>query len=477
MKHPFRSIRWRLLLWHSLVSFGLVVAVGLLANRLSTRDRMDRIDRDLRNHERSFFRSVFTSADEDKDDGPPTLEEIKERLRSFGSPANDPPEFRDLFKSDPAGTYIAVWDSDGSPLFISPNAPEGLTRPPFPRNEKRVLDRGTFHEHHRGHPSGTVTVVGRDISSELGALYRFRAFLALGGASILLAAIAGGWWLAGRALKPLGAISHTATRIAAGNLEERIAIPDRDNELDQLAHVLNDTFDRLASAIERQKRFTADASHELRTPLTIILTETQRALKTERDPAQYRQFLGNCQTAAQRMRGIVDSLLVLDRHDFGSEHRPSKPCDLAAITRCVADRLRPLAEERGSALTLDLSPAPVTGDPDSLETVVQNLISNALSHPPAGSPVTVRCHPSDNDALLEVHDAGPGIPAEHLPHLFDRFYRADRARTQTQGHTGLGLAIARAICLAHDGHLEATSSPGQGTTFKLRLPLSRPQPS
>lgn len=470
MRNPFQSIRWRLLLWHSLISLALVVAVGLLANRLSTRDRMDRIDRDLREHERSFFRSVFMSADDGKDEGPPTLEEIKERLRSLGDPANDPPEFRDLFKSDPAGTYIAVWDNDGSPLFISPNAPDGLSRPALPKNERAIIDRGDFHEHHRGHPSGTITVVGRDISPELGALNRFRLLLGLGGATILLAGLAGGWWLAGRALRPIDTISHTATRIAAGNLDERIAIAGRDNELDQLAQVLNHTFERLASAIEQQRRFTADASHELRTPLTIILTETQRALKTEREPAQYQQFLHHCQAAAQRMRGIVDSLLVLARHDVSSTELSSTRCDLAQIAGQTAERMEPIATERQSAIRLELGPAPVCGRPDFLEALTQNLLSNALVHPPVGTPVTVRTFCRDEEAIVEVHDDGPGIPAEHLPKLFDRFYRADPARSQAQGHSGLGLAIARSIACSLGGRLEVDSSATAGTTFRLTLP-------
>lgn len=279
MTHPFQSIRWRLLLWHSLISLALVIAIGLLANRLSSEDRMERIDRDLRNHERSFFRSVFMPAPGEKSDGPPTLEEIRERLRSLGDPAQDPPEFRDLFKSDPAGTFIVVWDSDGSPLFISPNAPSGLAMPDPPKGSTMaIVTHDDYRERHRAHSSDMITVVGRDISAELGALYRFRVLLGFGGTIILLSSLVGGWWLAGRALRPLGTISRTATRIADGKLSERIAISGRDSELDQLAQVLNNTFEQLASAIEQQKRFTADASHELRTPLTIILTENNRCL-------------------------------------------------------------------------------------------------------------------------------------------------------------------------------------------------------
>ncbi len=472
MKPPFRSIRWRLLLWHSLISLTLVGAVALLANRLATRDRMERINHDLTNHERSFFRSVFMRPDGDKNGRPPSLDEIRARLLAVGDPAVAPPEFRDLFKSDPAGTFIAVWDADGEPLFISPNAPVGLTKPgQVPENGTRFVDRGTFREHHRAHPSGTVTVVGRDISSELAALNRFRILLGLGGASILLAALAGGWWLAGRALKPIDAISHTASRIAAGNLDERIALADRDSELDQLARVLNDTFDRLAAAIELQKRFTTDASHELRTPLTIILTETQRALKSEREPAQYQQFLAHCQTAAQRMRGIVDSLLVLARQDLAElQHQPI-PCDLAPLSEQLAARMAPIAAERSSAIHLDLRPAPVSSHPEFLDALVENLLSNALSHPPPGTAVTLRTFARNGEAVLEVHDDGPGINPGHLPKLFDRFYRADSARGQSAGHSGLGLAISRSIATSLGGRIEVESTPAAGTTFRFSLPL------
>jgi len=473
MTHPFQSIRWRLLLWHSLISLGLVIAIGMLANRLSSRDRMERIDRDLRNHERAFFFGVFMPAPGEKDEGPPTLDEIRERLRSLGDPAEDPPVFRDLFKSDPAGTYIVVWDSDGSPLFTSPNAPDGLTKPEVPEGDRTtVADRGSHRERHRRHPSGMVTVIGRDISAELGALYRFRVLLGLGGAAILLAALAGGWWLAGRALRPIGTISRTASRIADGKLEERIAISGRDSELDQLAHVLNDTFEQLASAIEQQQRFTADASHELRTPLTILLTETQRALKGEREPEQYRQFLRHCQTAAQRMRGIVDSLLLLARHDIAGTEPAGTRCDLAQLSAQLAERMAPIAEDRNTSIRRDLQPAPVNGRPDYLETLLQNLLANALAHPPEGTPVTLRSFARGPEAVVEVHDEGPGIPEEHLPRLFDRFYRADPARSQGAGHSGLGLAIARSIARALGGRLEVESSPGTGTTFRVALPLA-----
>ena len=469
MKLPFHSIRWRLQLWHALISLSLIVAVCLLAYRMATEERRLQVDRSLFGFERFFFRQLFLEAAERRDDSPPSASELRAALLALREADPMPPRFRGVF--DTGEPYLGFWDSDGTLLYLSANAPAGIPRPVFSADDGlNLVTRGTLRELQHRHGPGLALVVGRDMSNEIAALGRFRLFLALGGGGLLLAALAGGWWLAGRALKPIDAISHTASRIAAGNLDERIAIAENDSELDQLARILNDTFGRLAEGIERQKRFTADASHELRTPLTIILSETQRGLKREREPADYQQLLRHCQTAAQRMRSLVDSLLILAREDQPDAAGPRHPCDLAELAGRVADRMAPLAASRATEIHRDLEPASLTGDPELLDTLIQNLLSNALSHPPVGTAVTLRSHTRGESVILEVHDAGPGIPPEHLPHLFDRFYRADRARSQTAGHSGLGLAIARSIAGSMGGDIEVVSEPGSGTCFRARFP-------
>jgi heavy metal sensor kinase len=265
-------------------------------------------------------------------------------------------------------------------------------------------------------------------------------------------------------------ISQTASRIAAGNLTERIATSNSHTELDQLGHVLNDTFERLAGLIEQQKRFTADASHELRTPLTVIISETQRALKRDRNPEEYRTIITHCQTAAKRMHSLVNSLLLLARQDTETDIANQPTTDLAAVASSAADMLAPLAAERSTKIQRHLSHAPVAARPEVLEILLQNLLGNAISHTPEGTLVTVRTSVCDGCVLLEVHDNGPGIPPEHLPHLFDRFYRADAARTQGSGHSGLGLAIVRSIVKNLHGRIEVESSPSIGTTFRISLP-------
>jgi two-component system, OmpR family, sensor kinase len=467
----FHSVRWNMLLWYALMLLALVEGACLLAYRLASNDRTLGIEKEIRSFQGTFFRSLFASRPLPNKDVPPSMDEIRDRLRNPGDVSSFPPELHALFDDGGSGSYLAFWDTDGTPLFISANAPEGI-KPPQPAKEggSHFVDRGDFREMHRVNPNGMSSVVGRDISEDKGRLLRFGLLLGAGGGAIWLLGLGGGWWLAGRALKPIDAIGRTASRIAAGNLNERIEIANTDNELGRLGHVLNDTFDRLSEAIERQKRFTADASHELRTPVTIILSETQRALKREREPEQYREILGNCRSAAERMRALVESLLVLAKQDLPAANGSRITCDLAEVTAGVADLLQPLANEHATKIERQLDPSPVHGDPHSLAMVVQNLLSNALVHPPDGGTVRLRTFANGTDCVLEVSDCGPGIPPEHLPHLFERFYRADSARGQGNGHSGLGLAIARSVVESHGGSIEVESSAQGGTAFRVRLP-------
>ncbi len=467
----FHSVRWNMLLWYALMLLALVEGACLLAYRLASNDRIAQIDKDVRTFHGSFFKGLFTSRPMPNKDDPPSMDDIRERLRNPGDISVFPPELQSLFTGGDDSRYLGFWDADGTPLFISANAPATI-RPPQPVKDSppTFLDRGDFREMHRSNPEGISSVTGINISAEKGSLLRFGLLLGAGGGALWLIGLAGGWWLAGRALKPIDDIGRTASRIAEGNLSERIKIANTDNELGRLGYVLNDTFDRLSEAIERQKRFTADASHELRTPVTIILSETQRALKREREPEQYREILGNCRSAAERMRALVESLLVLAKQDLPASNGARHTCDLAEVTAGVADLLQPMADEHATKVERQLDPAPVHGDPHSLAMVVQNLLSNALSHPPEGGTVRLRSYADGTDCVLEVSDNGPGIPAEHLPHLFDRFYRADSARGQGKGHSGLGLAIARSVVEAHGGRIEVESSAQGGTAFRVKLP-------
>jgi signal transduction histidine kinase len=261
------------------------------------------------------------------------------------------------------------------------------------------------------------------------------------GAGVLALGLAGGWWLASRAIRPIDAISATAARIAAGDLSQRIDTTGTDNELGRLAGVLNATFARLEAAFAQQARFTSDASHELRTPLAVMLSQTQTALARERPVQEYREALEACQRAAQRMRRLSESLLDLARLDSGDERMARTPLDLARVAREAGELLAPLFEERAVGLVSDLPAARCRGDAERIGQVVTNLLKNAIDFGRPGGEVRLAARTEADEVVLTVSDTGVGIRPEDLPHVFERFYRADASRRGGDGRTGLGLAI------------------------------------
>lgn len=476
MNSLFHSVRWRLQLWHALILMGLIAAVCVLAYRLAADERRERIDRELEAFERAFIRRVWElPSDKPKDGIPPSNEEIRQRFLGIDDASKFPLELRDLF--DPAATdrsYLAYWDGDGNVIYRSANAPESLKLPGYPPRDvsQQPRTRGHFRELVRVGPRGFRSVSGRDITPDRTALKGLALQITAGGAALWLLGLLGGWWIAGRAIRPIDDISRTASRIAGGNLSERIDIAGADNELSRLSGVLNETFDRLSASIERQREFTADASHELRTPLTVILSEISRGLKRERSPEEYRDILENCQHAATRMRSLVEALLVLARQDGDPKGAPRSRANLADIAADVVDLLKPLGDERGISIQSDLKPAFFQGDPQAVSMAAGNLLGNAIRHQAPGGTAVIRVFSENQKAVLEVADTGPGIPAEHLPRLFDRFYRVDAARCSDGGHAGLGLAIAKAIVDNHHGTISVESVVGEGSVFRIRLLLA-----
>ncbi|MBC8008852.1 MAG: sensor histidine kinase, partial [Burkholderiales bacterium] len=230
------------------------------------------------------------------------------------------------------------------------------------------------------------------------------------------------------------------------------------------------SFARVEHTFGQQARFTSDASHELRTPISVILTESQLALKRERSAAEYRESLVVCCETAGKMKHLVDDLLLLARSDARALQANRSACDLSALADSVRRLLEPLAEERGLRLRHAAAPAPTQGDAAQLERILVNLVMNAVQHSPAGAEIVIETATEDGLAVARVIDPGRGIPAEALPHIFDRFYRVDPSRARTEGGAGLGLAISQGIAESHGGRIEAQSEPGVRTVFTLRLP-------
>lgn len=376
---------------------------------------------------------------------------------------------------DAEGGSFAVWSRSGS-LMAATNAPAGLTCPVRQGTLTGIHARsvGARREAFQFTGPGECVLAGRSIERDLAGLRRFAWFLAAAGAAVLGVGLGGGWFLAGRALRPVEEISAAASRISAGRLSERIDVTETESELGRLAAVLNSTFARLESSFAQQQQFTADASHELRTPIAVIIAEAQMALARERAAGEYRGSLETCLDAAQQMRRLAGSLLELARYDGGQESIDRQPLDLAELVRSCVDLITPLARERGLSVSAELSTARVSGDADRLMQVVTNLLTNAIAYNRPGGTIRVATRPMAGAAVVEVADSGIGISAEDLPHVFERFYRVEKARSRSEGHHGLGLAITRAVVEAHGGTIEVASTAGVGSTFTVRLPAAIP---
>src|SRR6266516_4341374 len=319
----------------------------------------------------------------------------------------------------------------------------------------------------------------------------FLAIWLFWGTLALLVAAIGGYWLAGKVLQPVKMITRTANEINATDLRRRLHLQRRD-EFGELAATFDHMLARLEAAFKRQAQFTADASHELRTPLTIIDLEITRALTQLERPEEYRQVLEQIQAENEQMTYIVNNLLTLARADTGQLVLQREVVDVGDMVLGCVERLLSLAQQ--SHITLSTGPLPellVCGDPQYLSRLLLNLIENAIKY---SSGIGTRVHvelacEQEQWAVGRVQDDGPGIAQEHLPSLFERFYRVDKARArksehtsvaagqQDPGGTGLGLAIVYWISQAHGGEVRVESKPGSGSIFQVRLPLLRREKS
>jgi signal transduction histidine kinase len=246
------------------------------------------------------------------------------------------------------------------------------------------------------------------------------------------------------------------------------------DELGRLTRTINAMIGRLENSFAEIRRFTADASHELRTPLAAIRTEAEVALGKPLTVEQHQELLGSILEECERLARLTDQLLALAREDAGGTRPEPAPVDLAALVAGVVETMRPLAEARGVALRHDPDgPLRVRGEETRLRQVFFNLLDNAIKYTPEGGAVAVGLGQVGGEAVVTVRDTGVGIPAEHLPRVFERFYRVDKARSRAEGGAGLGLSIAQKIVTDHGGRIELASSPGRGTTCTVALQMSQ----
>lgn len=311
--------------------------------------------------------------------------------------------------------------------------------------------------------------------SALPTTVRWQLAAVLIGAVLLATGV--GWWLARRIAGPLHQLGQVATAVAAGDLSGTASEATSISDLRRLARAFNGMTHNLRQADHLKAAFIADVSHELRTPLTALkgTIETLQDGAVDDLPARDR-FLASLAAETERLIRLVNDLLMLTRADAGTLRLQPQPLDLTGLAHRRVEHLTALAAPRQVRLRVvesgERSAALAWADADRLAQVLDNLLDNAIRHSPPGSEVTVTIAPEADQLRCEVADSGPGIPAEHLPFIFERFYRADPARSRSLGNSGLGLAIARALILAHHGRIAAHSVAGQGTTVTFWLPTA-----
>jgi len=374
-------------------------------------------------------------------------------------------------------TYFILWREDQT-VFRESAVPE--SRPSIPtdteerfRRERYMRQqRGPFHEIFIRGPHRTLICVGRTVVDERSRVNHLTMILVSTGTAILAVGMLGGWWLSRRAIAPIERMSQTADEMQSNTLSHRVDVKGFDTEFAKLGTVLNSMFDRLNDSFQQQRRFVADASHEMRTPLSVIMSSTGLALSKDREPEEYRMQLETCQRSANRMHQLVESLLMLARLDGSQPPEPSVLVDLAKLAAESVAWLEDLASEKNIQLKTNLQPSFVIGHPSLLNQVLTNLIVNAIQYNRAGGTVYINVQNDSNSVLLVVEDDGIGIPSSDIPHLFERFYRVDQARSRNSGGSGLGLSICHRIVQIHGGSIEVDSTVGEGSKFKVRLPVA-----
>jgi heavy metal sensor kinase len=457
------SIRWRLTLWNALALAVVLASFAGLVYGLLRGALLEQTDRHLQTALDQLRRDPGLTTDPDRG------------LRHWIA------EYRDHLN-----LYCAVYRPGGGLLDRTPElAPESVPPPPAGAGDRwghtdqfPVIGRQrVLAERMRLGGREFVVVLLAPLGPVDRQLAQARVVLLTAGPVALLLSAGLAYWLARKALAPVDRLRRATEAVTAERLDRRLAAPNPHDELGLLTQTINAMIGRLERSFAEVRRFTADASHELRTPLTALRTEVEVALAQPPGRADHQQVLGDVLEELVRMSRLTDQLLSLSRRDAGVEQLSLAPLDLAALVSGVADALRPLAEGKGVRLQAGADgPVGATGDEGLLRQVFINLLDNAIKYTPEGGDVRVRVAHQGGAAVVTVEDTGTGIAAEHLPRVFERFYRVDKARARAEGGTGLGLSIARSIAEAHGGRVEVASTPGRGTTCTVTLPQGMMKP-
>lgn len=457
-----RSVRLRLTLWYVLLLAIILMGFSAGVYVLLRQNLYDNLDGLIQNRANTFLAIVHYEGDR------PTL---------AGRVSSD-----DLNADE---SFVRVFDASGDVTFDNINTAAAIDSRAVGRalrgetsTRTVTVDDETMRVWtlpiQRGEGIGGVLEVGQaqdDVSDTLQALL---LILAIAYPATLAAASLGGIFLAGRALSPIDSLTRLARRISAEDLGERLDLQLPEDEVGRLARTFDEMIARLDEAFRRQRQFTADASHELRTPLTVIKGHAEVALSKPRDAAAYREVLEMVNEEVDRLIRMVGSLLTLARADAGQIPIASDVVSLGDLVTAAVEQVCPMAARR--SLDLKVDPGPVVtlqADEDLLLQLLLNLLDNGLKYTPSGGAVTAGWDTDDVTAELWVRDTGVGIDKEHMEHIFDRFYRVDRTRSQAEGGAGLGLSICQWIVDAHGGSIAVESKSEEGTQITVVFPLSR----
>jgi heavy metal sensor kinase len=396
-------------------------------------------------------------------------------------------EINEHYAPDLNNRFVRVTRADGSVLYVSGKPKESSFDPSAVPAVGAPVDRDFVREVHA--PGGELLIyihpfterTGQRFLIEVGApyeqvevvLYGLLLALALGLPLTVIVAISGGWLLMRRALNPVDEITRGAEQITSRNLSQRLPVAKTGDQLERLSAALNRMIERLEESFLYVSRFTADASHELRTPLTILRGELEAASGQPGVAPDLRETIGSALEETERLSRIVESLMAISRLDAGEARMECDALDLGELAASTTEQMRLLAEDKEIALRCESEGlVSVEGDRARLKQVLVNLVDNAIKYTPAGGLVGVKVYASNGRAVLEVNDNGVGIPPEALPHIFERFYRVDKARSRQMGGAGLGLSIIKAIVTAHGGQVRVESVEGRGSRFLVELPVA-----
>ena len=459
-----RSIRFRLIAWYA----GLLTGVFLLLDALMYFDLRHFLESDLGETQARRARQIADT--------------LLLRVDQTGD-AYVANEVNDIYDPEVNDRFIRITRSGGGVVYVS-GTPQDKSFEPTSVAAARSSQK-EFLRKARVPGGKTLLIAALNYRTPGGARYlvevgvpldpvdtmldRLFLQLALGLPIAVFVAIGGGYLLVGRALAPVDQIAHKAEQITQHNLGERLPVPRTADELEYLSLSLNLMIARLEDAFLNSKRFIADASHELRTPLTALRAELETVMSDGRLSPELCETLGSVLEEVERLVEIVEGLVAISRLDAGEAQAEWVRFDLAELAATTADQMSLLAEDKGIVVTCDAKPGVlVEGDRSRLKQVVVNLLDNAIKYTPEKGEINLRVAGVNGHATLEVADTGIGIPAEALPHVFDRFFRVDKARTRHPGGAGLGLSIVKSICTAHGATVEAYSNR-EGSVFRVTL--------